>query len=303
MKINRLIEITVLLLNRKTVTARELAERFGVSTRTIYRDIDVLGLAGIPVYMNKGNGGGISLLEDYSVNKAILSQQDKESLILALKTLQVTKHPEADSALEKLSSIFKKETYDDWVQVDFSEWGSNPNENDKFLKIKESIIKRYVINFNYVSAVGDNTNRCVEPMKLTYKGQAWYLQGFCRLKNDHRVFRISRIKNLKVTNEGFIRREVPILNSLDGKETVRSKVTLKLRFKAKALYRIFDDFDEESIIRNQDDTCDVTASFAEDEWVYGYILSFGNYVEVIEPPHIKEIIINRMKEAVKNYEK
>ncbi len=93
MKINRLLEITILLMNKKTITAKELSERFGVSTRTIYRDADVLSSAGVPVYTNKGNGGGISLLENYSFNKALISEHEREGLLLALKTLQATKYP------------------------------------------------------------------------------------------------------------------------------------------------------------------------------------------------------------------
>ena len=88
MKINRLLEISLVLLNKGTVTAKELAERFDVSTRTIYRDVDILSTAGIPVYTNEGNGGGISILDNYSINKTVLTDGERDSLLLALKTLQ-----------------------------------------------------------------------------------------------------------------------------------------------------------------------------------------------------------------------
>ncbi len=140
-------------------------------------------------------------------------------------------------------------------------------------------------------------------MKLLYKGHAWYLYGYCRLKSDFRVFRISRIKNLIINSEVFSRRKKDKIQSLEYRDTPTKNVTLKLRFKPDALYRIYDDFDEKVIVRNKDNTYDVTVTFPEDEWVYGYILSFGNYVEVLEPQHIKDIIITRMKEALKIYEK
>lgn len=302
MKINRLIEITVLLLNRESITAKELAERFQVSTRTIYRDIEVLSTSGVPVYMSKGNGGGIALLDEYSINKTILSKEDKESLVIALNTLQATRYPEINSVLEKMGSIFNSEFIEDWIHVDFSPWGSNPNENDRFLKIKTAILKRNVINFEYVNAFSDKTKRSVEPMKLMYKGQAWYLYGYCKFKQEFRIFRISRIKKLVVTEESFDRREINYVNKNELKETIKKVVDLKLRFKSQALYRIFDDFDEELILKNSDGTYDVSVSFPEDEWVYGYILSFGNYVEVLEPIHIREIIVSKMKEAIKEYE-
>lgn len=303
MKINRLIEITVLLLNRESITAKELAERFQVSTRTIYRDIEVLSASGIPVYMSKGNGGGISLLDEYSINKTILSNKDKESLVIALNTLHATRYPEVNLVLEKMGAIFNNEFMEDWIHVDFSRWGSNPNEEDRFLKIRMAILKRKVINFQYINSLADKSIRSVEPMKLIFKGQAWYLYGYCRLKQEFRTFRISRIKRLSVTEENFERREIKNTYNYKYKEIIKNVTKFKLRFKGQALYRIFDDFDENMIFDNHDGTYDVNVSFQEDEWVYGYILSFGNYVEVIEPVHVRDIIINKMKEAINQYEK
>lgn len=136
MKSNRLLEITTILLNKGTITAGELAKRFSVSTRTIHRDIDDLSSAGIPVYINKGNGGGIYLIENYTLNRAIFSDRERENLLLAIKTLQATQYPEMDIALEKMGAIFKNASNHDWVEVDFSSWASLPNEQNKFNKIK-----------------------------------------------------------------------------------------------------------------------------------------------------------------------
>ena len=300
MKINRLLEITVLLLNRKSMRARDLADRFEVSTRTIYRDVEALSMAGIPVYMSKGKGGGISLLEDFSVDKTMLSKEDKEGLLVALKTLQATKFPEVDSAIEKISTLFKEVVPEDWVLVDFSNWGSNPNENKKFMIIKEAILKRRILSFNYINTQGYKSIRSVEPIKLLYKGQGWYLYGYCKLKEAFRIFRLSRIKELSLENGTFMRKSVNIdnLKEIGYIGSPSSIVTLKLRFKPHMLHRVYDDFDEENIQRNSDDTCDVTISFPEDEWVYGYILSFGASVEVIEPKEIRNIVLQRLMEAI-----
>lgn len=302
MKINRLLEITIILLNKGTITAKELAQRFGVSTRTIYRDVDVLSSSGVPVYMNKGNGGGISLLEEYALNKALISEQESESLIMALKTMQATKYPEVGEVLNKLGAVFKNTDATDWVEIDYSPWGSNPNEYNKFNEIKTSILKRYLISFDYVSSYGESTKRTIEPMKLVFKGQSWYLLGYCKLKNDFRTFRISRIKNVKVHGEKFIRRKIePVLKDNETMDLGRELVTLKLKFCKEAMYRVFDDFHDEVIVKNEDGTFIVTLTFPEDEWVYGYILSFGCYVEVLEPLHIKEIIKDRLKRTLEIY--
>ena len=301
MKINRLLEITILLLNKGTITAKELAERFGVSTRTIYRDVDVLSSAGVPVFMNKGNGGGISLLENYSLNKALISEHESESLLFALKTLQATKYPEIDAVLDKISAIFKNVDSTDWVYIDFSPWSSNPNEYSKFTDIKKAILERKVITFDYINSDGGRTHRSIEPMRLIFKGQAWYLWGYCNLKQDFRVFRISRIKKVVVTSSSFIRREFKEHGKEGKSHTPVKLVNLKLKFYPEVLYRLYDDFDDELIIRNTDGTCSITVTYPEDEWVYGYLLSFGCYLEVLEPEHIRSIVAERMKKALEFY--
>jgi predicted DNA-binding transcriptional regulator YafY len=302
MKINRLLEITLILLNKKSVTAGELAERFGVSTRTIYRDIDELSVAGVPVFTNKGSGGGISLLDSYAINKAMLTEHERDSLLLALKTLQATKYPEIDAILEKIGAIFKKAAASDWVQIEFSSWGSGPNEENKFLDIKRAILECKVVTFDYVNADGILSHRKIEPMLLSFKGQAWYVWGYCTTRRDFRTFRISRIRNLLVSDQGFTRRTLTGVKEEEPAPAPKNQVTLKLRFRPENLFRVYDDYDEQRIVRNPDGTYDVTVTFPEDEWVYGYIMSFGNYVEVLEPPRIRDIIRERMKKALKYYD-
>ncbi|MCC0646069.1 MULTISPECIES: helix-turn-helix transcriptional regulator [unclassified Clostridioides] len=301
MKINRLTEIIVILLNKKLVTAKALAERFEVSTRTIYRDIETLSMSGVPVYMTKGKGGGISLIEEYSIDKTILSKEDKESLIIALQTLQATKYPEINSVVDKIGSIFGESNFANWIEIDFTEWGSNFNEDDKFTKIKNAILRRNTINFDYVNSFSSQTNRTVEPMKLMYKSKTWYLYGFCKLKDDFRIFRISRMKNLVVKEDLFSRKMIEEACLDDSKIIKEHIVTLRLRFKEKMLYRVFDDFNNDLITKNEDNTYDVIAEFPIGEWIYGYILSFGDSVEVLEPKFIRDNVINRLREMFNMY--
>jgi predicted DNA-binding transcriptional regulator YafY len=302
MKINRLLEIILILINKGTATARELAERFEVSTRTIYRDIDILSSAGVPVYTNKGSGGGISLLENYALNKALLTEHERDSLLLALKTLQATKYPEIEVILDKIGALFKTNSGADWIDIEFSAWGSGPNAENKLLNIKRAILERAVITFDYINANGIKSQRSVEPLQLKFKGSAWYLNGYCRMRQDIRMFRLSRIKNLELTEKTFVRRPIESIKEEEPEPVSQKDVTLKLRFQPQDLFRVYDDYDEERIVKNPDGTYDVTVTFPEDEWVYGYIMSFGNYVEVLEPPHIRDIVSERIKEALKFYE-
>lgn len=302
MKINRLTEIIIILLNKKIVTAKELADKFEVSTRTIYRDIEELSLSGIPVYMSKGKNGGISLLEEYSINKTILSDKDKQSLIVALKTLEATKYPEIDSVTNKISFMLNKEELSNWIDIDFSKWGSDFNENDKFNQIKAAILNNKLIEFSYINSFGNRSIRTIEPMKLIYKVQTWYLYGFCKLKEEARTFRITRIKDLAIKKENFIRRNIKDIDTNHSKKSIENMVNLKLKLHKEVLYRIFDDFDQNLLIENQDGTYEVSIELPENEWLYGYILSFGNYVEVIEPKYIRDIVLHKMKETIKIYE-
>ena len=127
MRINRMLEILLLLLNRKMLTARDLAARFEVSTRTIYRDIEALSAAGVPIETNRGNGGGISLKKDYTLKKTVFSKSESESLLSAIKTIGATSYPETEAILNKLGSIFKSNTSRDWIQVDFEGWQARAN--------------------------------------------------------------------------------------------------------------------------------------------------------------------------------
>jgi len=302
MKITRLLEITILLLNRRIVTARELADRFGVSVRTIYRDVEVLSSAGVPVYMSKGKGGGISLLENYTLNKTMLSENEIDGLILALKTMGVTRYPETEAILEKISALFRSNRADDdWIEIDFASWSNHPNEQNKFNLIRTAILSKNVISFDYINANGEKSSRFAEPEKLVFNVSTWYLTAFCLKRNTRRVFRLSRIKNAQVTDKHFTKRESRG-DQPEAQECPRC-TELKLRFSDKALTRLYDTFDERLIIRNEDGSIDVDVAMPEDEWLYGFLLSFGNSAEVLAPEHIRNIIQARLQETLLKYDK
>jgi predicted DNA-binding transcriptional regulator YafY len=181
--------------------------------------------------------------------------------------------------------------------------GSEPNEENKFPDIKRAILEHRVTSFDYINADGILSHREAEPLYLIFRSHAWYIWAYCRMRHNFRMFRISRIRNPVVTNETFVLR---IVNKGDGEELASQQnkplVTLKLRFQARDLFRVYDDFAEEKIIRNPDGTCDVSITFPEDDRVYGYILSFGSFVEVLEPPHIRGIIRKRLQDTLNIYQ-
>ena len=301
MQINRLFEIIMMLLNKETITAKELAEHFGVSTRTIYRDIDTLSVSNIPIYTNKGSGGGISLLPEFTINKSLLSEKEQGNIIAALHSLKAAKYSEVDTVITKLGAIFKSPNNYNWVEVDFSHWGSNSVEKNKFDNLKSAIILRNIVEFDYVSSYGEKTKREVKPIKLVFKDTAWYLYGFCEGKQDNRIFRISRIRDLIVKDKIF-----EPLNSMDvsmeqNKPDIKDIITIRLKFEPEVTYRVYDDPNYENIKHNEDGTVEATISFPKGEWVYGHILSFGHLVEVLEPEDFREEIKKRLGLTLKIY--
>lgn len=280
------------------ITAKELSERFEVSRRTIYRDIDTLSATGIPVYTNKGKGGGISLIENFVLNKSMLSDQEQDEILMSLQSLNAMAFSNIEPVLNKLSVLFKKRGKN-WIDVDFSRWASD--DRAKFNVIKTAILSTTVISFDYFSSAGEKTTRTVEPLKLIFRGQSWYLYSFCRNKNNFRMFKIPRIKNLTCSSELF-NRNIPDNIWSNFEQAPKEKmVTLVLRIDARMAYRIYDEFEHESIVKNIDESYTVTVNFPENDWVYGYVLSYSNYAEVLEPKHIRESVKERFEKGLKKY--
>lgn len=299
MQINRLLEIVYILLDKKQVTAKQLAEQFEVSPRTIYRDIDVLSAAGIPVYTNQGKGGGIRLLDQYVLGKSMLSDKEQMDIISSLQGLNALNVPDVEPVLTKLAAIFNKNSTS-WIDVEFSRWGSDSAEQGKFNLLKTAILNRNVATFDYYSSYGESTERTVEPVKLVFKGRGWYIYGFCRLKNAFRMFKVTRIKNLVCSEETFTR-EIPGEIWSDSPDVSDRTVNLVLKIEPRMAYRVYDEFDQGSIVKNPDGSFMVKVEYVEDEWVYGYIMSFGNDAEVIEPEHVRDIIKRKLEASLRKY--
>lgn len=301
-QINRLFEIVHILLNKKMTTAKELADRFEVSVRTIYRDIDILSSAGIPVYAIQGKGGGISLLDDYVLNKSVLSEDEQNEILFALQSLGLAQNPETDRVLSKLSSLFNKNKTS-WIEVDLSPWGSNKHKTSEFTILKNAILNHQIIEFTYFNSSGARSTRRVEPLKLIFKVNAWYLQGFCLGKNEYRTFKSSRMSNIDITQDFFTDRtlEEPLTDHKD--EDSQKWIDMRLQIAPQGAYRVFDEFKEKEITRNQDGSYTVTTSLPESKWLFHYLLSFGTDIEILAPQNIREIIQGKLEEMVRKHKK
>ena len=299
MQTSRLFEIIYLLLNKDRVTAKELAERFGVSSRTIYRDIDTISLAGIPIYTEKGKGGGISLLPDFVLNKSILSEQEQNEILSALQGLTQIQSADSDPVLQKLSTIFNK-TAAKWLEVDFSDWSFE--QEDYWGGFKTAILQKRVAEFDYYSSYSEKTHRRVEPIQLWFKSRSWYLKAYDLDKQDVRLFKLTRIRNLDVTDETFADRDLLETLPMSVVESkYRPDVHLRLLIKSEMAYRVLDEFAGYVEEQRPDGSYVVSICWPEDNWVYGMILSFGEHIEVLAPQHIRNIIQEKAKKIYKQY--
>lgn len=296
MQVNRLFEIIYILLEKENVTAKELAEHFGVSVRTIYRDIDVLSRSNIPIYTNQGKGGGINLLDNFVLDKSLISEDEQNQILFALQSLEKLNVNNEKMLLDKMSILFNKATRN-WIEIDFSSWGTDSTQNERFNKLKEAILNKQVVEITYFNSYGEENIRQVEPLQIWFKDKSWYIKAFCRLKQDYRIFKIARIRDIKILDEHF-EKDLPV----EKEEKTKFKViSLKLEISKEMAYRVYDEFEKENINKNENGDFIVEVEYPENEWVYGYILSFGEYVKVLSPEYAKDIIKKRLEKTIKNY--
>jgi predicted DNA-binding transcriptional regulator YafY len=292
---NRLFEIVYILMQKRKTTAKELADRFEVSTRTIYRDIETLSTANIPIYASKGKDGGIGLLDEYVLNKTILSEEEQNQILFALQGMKKVKGQDEKDILEKLSILFNKKI-NDWIKIDFSNWGNIQEE--RFDMIKSAILNKQLVQFTYYNSNGEESKRTVEPLQIWFKDKSWYLVSYCKLKQDYRIFKIARIKEVKILQEHF-ERELP--KEEDNEKYNFKIIELELEISKAMTYRVYDEFESKEIMRKEDGNFIIKVKYPENEWVYGYILSFGEHIKVLSPIKAKNIIKDKLEKTLKNY--
>lgn len=304
--LNRLLGIIYILMNKGTVTAKELAQRFEVSVRTIYRDVESLSMAGIPVYAKKGKHGGISLTEQFVLNKMLVSKEEQQQILAALISMQETGAQEEKETIRKLGEFFKTDAYP-WVSIDFSDWSGKRKE--LFEKLKEAILSKKVMRFDYYGQYGEMTNRVVEPVQLLYKDYTWYLKGFCRTRKDMRLFKVLRMKRVQVLSETFVPsygRELPEeerqKERISKRESdIKKEADITLIIDKKEAYRVYDRFEEEEITVLSNGDFLIQMNCTLDDWVYGMILSFGPSAKVQKPEEVKEELLRRVIQIKEKY--
>jgi predicted DNA-binding transcriptional regulator YafY len=307
LKTDRLVAILVMLLRKQRVQAKELAEKFDVSVRTILRDVEAINLAGIPIVTYQGANGGIGIAEGYRLDKSVLTDDEMAAVMTTLKGIDGTLTGKSHEILmEKLKNTLNASQLEQLnakmrqFVIDLNPWYENTSTKEKLAAIRGAIEASKQLEFTYTDSQGSQTKRDVEPYSLILKAQKWYLYAWCCLRESFRYFKVSRIKALKESGSEFTPREVPAepAEAEAPRKAIENMVSLELLFNRQVAHVIAEWWDAEAA---EDGCLMVKAMLPDNYQTYGFLLSFGNQVEVVSPPHVRTAIGQMAKEIYKKY--
>lgn len=310
MKIDRLVSIIMLLLDKKRISAQDLANMFEVSPRTIYRDIDTITMSGIPICSTSGVGGGFEIMQNYKIDKKVFSSADISTILMGLSSLSnMIRGDELVNALAKVKSFIPADRAKDiefkanQVFIDLSPWMGNRNIQPYLEMVKTALQESRVLSFEYADRFGNTTTRTAEPYQLVLKNSHWYWQGYCYKRNDFRLFKLSRTYNLHVLDEYFTPRDSikPQLNIDEILETLQTTITIRIH--KSVMDRVLDYCAYEHFLPDGDEHYLVTFPFIENEYHYNILFGFGDKCECIEPLHIRSEIKRRIHDIAAIYER
>ena len=300
MKIDRLIGILSVLLQKETVTAPELAELFEVSRRTINRDIDTLCYAGIPIRTKQGAGGGIFIARGYRIDRTVLTSKDMQTILAGLRSLDSISGSSYYSRLmEKLQTgssdmISGKES----MLIDLSSWYKD-SLAAKIALIQDAIEDRHLISFDYFAPSGES-KRTIEPYYVVFKWSSWYVWGWCRKRRDYRLFKLNRMDKVKETDKTFEVRNAP-LPDLSNEKVFAGGIKVKALFAPEVKWRLIEEFGPKCYEETDDGRLLFTAEYSDMGNLISWILTFGDKAEVIEPKEVRKELLDIVEKIKKKY--
>ena len=286
MKTDRLIGILSILLQREKVTAPELAEQFEVSRRTIQRDIESLCRAGIPICTVQGTGGGISILEGYRVDRTLLTAPEMQAILAGLRSLDsVSGTRRYAQLMEKLaagtSTMVPGGTH---LLIDLSSWYKT-SLPPKIELIQRAIEQYHMLRFRYFSPKGESA-RAVEPYYLVFHWSTWYVWGWCRTREDFRLFKLNRMTEL-CAGEPFSPRPAPLPDLAPERIfPIRHQVTVL--FDPACRWRLVEEYGPDCFSVEPDGRLRFAGGFPDADSLFSWILTFGDKAELLEPQELRE---------------
>ena len=301
MKIDRLIGILSILLQRDKITSQELANKFEVSQRTILRDIESINMAGIPIVSEQGQGGGISIMDGYKIDRTLLSSDDMHAILSGLRSLDsVSRTNRYRQLMEKFSADDTDSVNaDNHIIIDLSNWDKSAVA-DKIELIKQAMEQHHIITFRYFSPNGESERR-IEPYHLIFQWSDWYVWGYCTEREDYRMFKLTRTTELVITNDICEDRTVPEYTS-DKLRHTRGEIKATVKFDTSVKWRIIDEFGADFLKYDEDGNLVMTFTWSDTLSFYRYILTFGSNAEIIDPPEYRQEFAELVKKIYSQYE-
>lgn len=301
MKIDRLISILSVLLQKDKVTASYLSQKFEVSKRTILRDIENLNNAGIPIVTSQGSGGGISIMENYKLDKTLLSEKELQAVITGLKGLDSVSDSKKYQHLMNKLSVEKTEalTVDNNIIIDLSMW-DKAHIADKIDVINYAAENNLLLSFKYFSPTGESI-REIEPYRLVFQWSSWYVWGYCKSRNDYRMFKLNRMTNIKCINIKFKKRDIPEYKC-DKLRHTRGNEEIIVRFDKSVKWRLIDEWGSNKFEEDENGNLVIKFTWADKEALLNWLLTFGDKGEILLPKNIREEFIERVKSILNKYD-
>lgn len=305
MKIDRLLGILSVLANTDRITIQELAERFEVSKRTIFRDLDTLNESGVPIVTYSGIGGGVAIIEGYKIKRNILSKTDIKNVFTALNGLMsIDENPSLTNLMAKLipeetSTVFSESDY----VIDLSSWFQDSITHEEVSDLHKAIKNRNCIYLEYISK-RSRSARIVQPHKLVFKESCWYLYAFCEDNQEFRLFKVKRIATYKIMNASFNCKAVQEIEfgkdfgaGLFSSQDPNSLFEVILEYDATNEFFLTDKIDAKFFYRAScaEEKGQIIFSVSNLEWATNLVFSLQDKVKVIAPPALKEAVKTQIK--------
>lgn len=304
MRVDRLLSMLLIISNKGLVTGKELAEHFEVSLRTIYRDIEKLGEAGIPVASMGGKGGGYYIMENYNVDNLFLKKDEASTFMAIMNNLNFLfgKNAQFNDMVLKIENTYNREKNTDKLSIHMSHFSMENELKEYLFLMNQAIEDNKLMVFDYCNRQMEYSERVVEPVQIAFSSGQWYLVGFCRYRDDYRRFKLVRIRNLRL-GEDFEKRDISKeeIEEIFEESYRKSSISITLKFSNRMGKQLTEYFQEENIQQTEDNQYIVVDHFPYEEGLLKYILSFGKECEIIEPRYLRDELREYVKELLLPY--
>ncbi|WP_141502924.1 helix-turn-helix transcriptional regulator [Paenibacillus luteus] len=300
-KVERLISIIMILLKKEVVSAKEFSQLFDVSKRTILRDMETLSLASIPIYSVNGVKGGYGIMDEYKVDKRLLSSSDLQNILTALGGLeQILLTEDVERTIKKIEAMVSPLSLNRSIHLSFYDWEGRSEILETLRTCQESILKKRLVSFDYTDKDGAVTNRMVEPYELHFSESSWYLKGFCLHRQGYRTFKLSRSDHITMDERAFHPRADWLEQGYEA-SYLPQFVTIKAWITPSIIDQIVERYGRRSIEDHSSGLLLATIYVPQNQRGFQFLASLGTHLTVIEPKTYVEDFRNYLYHMVENY--